>query len=171
MQRPIRPDWLLRQANELAGRTANPGQPRNADLRRAVSSAYYALFHAITLSSVQQTCLSASDGQIYALVRLIRHEQIKRACQPLLGGSAPRHLASLVEEARTSERARRVAEAFPALQEARHQADYDHEADFTRPIALNYVDVADAATLAVQCDSNDDPGLVAFRTMIVVTSK
>jgi hypothetical protein len=44
MQRPIKPEWLLRQADDLAGRVAGVGQPRNADLRRATSAAYYALY-------------------------------------------------------------------------------------------------------------------------------
>jgi hypothetical protein len=41
----IDPDHLLKQAQRLA-RPPRPGAPRQADLRRAVSSAYYAIFHA-----------------------------------------------------------------------------------------------------------------------------
>jgi uncharacterized protein (UPF0332 family) len=36
-------DELLQQAKELVHN--NPGAPTQADLRRSVSSAYYALFH------------------------------------------------------------------------------------------------------------------------------
>lgn len=53
MQRSITPEWLIRQAKQLGGATAGVGQPRNADLRRAVSDPYYALFHFIVLACVE----------------------------------------------------------------------------------------------------------------------
>jgi hypothetical protein len=43
--RPIHPGELLDLADRLAGRGSGPGRPRMIELRRAVSSAYYALFH------------------------------------------------------------------------------------------------------------------------------
>ncbi len=36
---------LLVLADKLAGREAGKGKPRTIELRRAVSSAYYAVFH------------------------------------------------------------------------------------------------------------------------------
>lgn len=41
----IRPDGLLEHAAQLA---AGPGRPREADLRRGISAAYYAVFHDLT---------------------------------------------------------------------------------------------------------------------------
>ncbi len=41
------PNDLIEQARHLARR--EPRRPRQASLRRAVSAAYYALFHAITV--------------------------------------------------------------------------------------------------------------------------
>jgi uncharacterized protein (UPF0332 family) len=43
------PDDLLEQANHLANR--EPELPRQASLRRAVSAAYYALFHLLIVPS------------------------------------------------------------------------------------------------------------------------
>lgn len=40
MKREIKPLWLIRLARELGGVEASRGQPRNTDLRRAVSTAY-----------------------------------------------------------------------------------------------------------------------------------
>jgi hypothetical protein len=42
----LNPDHLFDQAERLVATTAG-GAPRQADLRRAVSSVYYGLFHAI----------------------------------------------------------------------------------------------------------------------------
>jgi hypothetical protein len=38
-----------------------------------------------------------------------------------------------------------VALAFPDLQQARHQADYDHFGGFSKPAANQYVEAAEAA--------------------------
>src|SRR5712692_884949 len=64
MQRPIKPEWLLRLARELAGERAGQGQPRNTNLRRATSSAYYALFHGIALAVADEALPSASDNEL-----------------------------------------------------------------------------------------------------------
>ena len=45
-------DDLLSQANRLAA--ASTGRPRQADLRRAVSASYYALFHLLIGDAVQR---------------------------------------------------------------------------------------------------------------------
>lgn len=50
-------DDLLRQAERLA--KLDPKRPRQANLRRAVSSAYYALFHFL----VDQSCRAAIGTQ------------------------------------------------------------------------------------------------------------
>jgi hypothetical protein len=43
--RQIHPGELLDLADVLAGRRAGAGRPRTIELRRAISSAYYAIFH------------------------------------------------------------------------------------------------------------------------------
>jgi hypothetical protein len=42
----IRPDGLLDHAAQLAD--AGSGRPRDADIRRGISAAYYAVFHDLT---------------------------------------------------------------------------------------------------------------------------
>ncbi len=46
--RPLYPEDLIWLAHSLAGGGAGPGRPRAIALRRAVSSAYYAMFHEFT---------------------------------------------------------------------------------------------------------------------------
>ncbi len=52
-------DDLIALANRLA--SASPNKPRQADLRRAVSTAYYALFHAMA-KNVADTMAGAVKG-------------------------------------------------------------------------------------------------------------
>ena len=51
---------LLEQANELA-RKNNPNQ---ADLRRSVSSAYYALFHLLIFETIRHWSLESSRNAL-----------------------------------------------------------------------------------------------------------
>ena len=51
---------LLAQAKHLA--TKEPRRPRDASLRRAVSSAYYALFHLLT-AEASKLLVSGSDRE------------------------------------------------------------------------------------------------------------
>ena len=76
-------------------------------------------------------------------------------------------LTPLLEAPKDSDDALQVEDAFPSLQEARHEADYDHRADFSRPRTLNHVEDARAAVEAVGRDPAD-AGLAAFRTLVVI---
>lgn len=171
MRRAIRPTWLIRQAYQLAGRRAGRGQPRNADLRRAVSSGYYAVFHAISLAVASQALPSATDDERHGYARYVSHAAINRACRWIVGEQPPLHLDSLVRRLRTQPRLSQTAAAFIELQEQREAADYDHGADFTRSETLALVNRAEAAVAAVQAlDSEPDfaafCGLVALRVTL-----
>lgn len=162
---------MLRLARELAGEGAGHGQPRNSNLRRAVSSAYYAVFHAIALAVAEKALPSGSEAERQGYARYVAHGAIKQACGWIAGNAPPRHLESVVFRLRANRRLSLVAAAFVALQEQREMADYDHVADFTRPAALASVDRADVAvttTRALSADGDfaDFCGLVALRIAI-----
>src|SRR5215207_1010131 len=95
MQREIEPRWLLRQAGELARTPRGAGQPRNADLRRAVSAAYYAVFHAITRYAVRHLLPSASRTDQLRLARSFDHGSIAEICRWPTRASAPRHSSAV----------------------------------------------------------------------------
>jgi hypothetical protein len=78
MQRAIRPSWLLRQARELAG--DGRGQPRNADLRRAASASYYALYHHIVLEAVAHVMPGCSEEHRLSATRNFEHSGAKVVC-------------------------------------------------------------------------------------------
>jgi len=130
MQRAIRPEWLLRLANQLLGQ--GPGQPRNADLRRAVSTAYYALFHRITVDTAQHLP-GGTDEEPRRAARYVTHTSVHQVCGWISGETPPRHLTALVDRLRSSHDVAYVAASYSKLHDEREAADYDHLANFTRP--------------------------------------
>ncbi|MGI8575721.1 MAG: hypothetical protein ACR2MA_10375 [Egibacteraceae bacterium] len=91
MQRAIRPDWLLRQANELGYRAGGAGQPRNINLRRAVSSAYYAVFHGVVLGATNHLPPDATPEERHRLARSFSHNNLRLACEYIVNpNSAPK---------------------------------------------------------------------------------
>ena len=109
----MEPEHLLQIAIDLA--EANPRRPRRADLCRAVSTAYYALFHCLA-----RTCADGLAGrsrsvgnrpmwrQVY---RALEHRQARTRCE-----NVP---SSFPEEMRD------FGQTFAELQSRRHSADYD----------------------------------------------
>jgi uncharacterized protein (UPF0332 family) len=128
------PADLLKQANELARH--EPGKPRQASVRRAVSAAYYALFHQLC----EEVTRVVKPRSLAALVRRIpQHGEMKALCTNYLnqrpGYSAKAPSADLIV----------VLKAFTELQDAQHKADYDLSVPWRRTEALDAVAKADEA--------------------------
>lgn len=78
-------DDLVALANRLTN--ASPGKPRQADLRRAVSTAYYAQFHAVA-KNVADIMAGGAKGnrseQAWAQAcRGLQHGDAKAACEAI----------------------------------------------------------------------------------------
>lgn len=143
MQRAIRPDWLLRQADELGYRGGGAGQPRNVNLRQAVSSAYYAVFHAVVLAAVGHLLPAGTGDERRRLARSFSHSNLRLACEYVVTPDrTPSETRPIAKTASGNASLVDVAEALLSLQEARHLADYDHLADFTKVGVLQAVDAA-----------------------------
>lgn len=168
MSQPISPQRLIHQAKALAGFGAGRGRPSPTDHRRGVSAAYYALFHALIAEAVEQVLPAgiASEDDRRHVARWINHADIKQASQWVVvcaatnptnsppGQSGAKHgvwqlfSAPTAGGQRTSAvppAVRRIAQAFVDLQDARHEADYDHLAQFPKATAQRHVNAADAA--------------------------
>ncbi len=135
------PNELLRQAWRLTEVTEFG--PSDADMRRAVSAGYYAVFHAFAAAAANQA-VPNNNAALQAIVRrTISHAQLKRACnlfiQPL--DRQPDAVRLLLDDHGWTELVA-LARALPELQEARHRADYDSLASF------DAVDVAELLLLA-----------------------
>lgn len=120
---------LLEQARFLADR--EPRRPRQASLRRSVSAAYYALFHLLVDEAVARLSPREPVALKYLVHRAFAHAEMKAACKLFLRRDMPAYLAAMVVPPVSADLIV-VAQAFIALQEARHIADYDVSATFTR---------------------------------------
>jgi len=128
------PDHLLEQAQFLTN--LDTRRPRQANLRRAVSAAYYALFHLLTTASVANW---KKPRQRAALARAFEHRKMNDACTKTRGKQFPNPHHASVRHLRT------VANTFIQLQQFRHTADYDNSKKWTRTEVLAHIELAVAA--------------------------
>lgn len=135
----------------LAGQLArlDPTRPRQATLRRAVSTAYYGLFHLLT---AEATGLFVGSPDLAGpLGRVLDHGEMKRVSQQLASSRLPRVVAAqagAVFTGMAGSKLKQVAQTFADLQEARHEADYNPVRRFTRSDALRLVGQAEQAFAA-----------------------
>jgi uncharacterized protein (UPF0332 family) len=172
VQRPIKPEWLIRQANKLAGRDPPAtGQPINADLRRAVSAAYYALFHKLIICAGEALLPKGTQEDRWRFGRHFEHAAMKRVCGWATGqSSAPARYRPLLSPLSGDPQLMVIALAFQALQQDRHSADYDHEANFTKPQVLNLIDLASTAIVTLDALKGTAP-LQVFLVQMAISSK
>lgn len=139
-------DDLLEQAVVLA--TVDPRRPRQASLRRAISSAYYAVFHEVVDRAVSSV-LSGSDagGPIGGrLCRVVHHAAIVKAAKWF--GSTPGDMPLAIRSMRAGSptidpRFSSLCRSIADLQAERHRADYDHSLAFSRGDTRRLVAVAE----------------------------
>jgi hypothetical protein len=127
-------DDLLQQAYHLASKERR--NPRQASLRRAVSTAYYALFHLLIDEVVSKWGVARQRG---TLARTFEHGRMKRVCE-----ECSRHLYASGSGGPGFE-LRNVTESFAELQALRHLADYDNALVWSREDATNAINTAAAA--------------------------
>ena len=128
---PIDPRALLRHA---LGRINAP-DAEETDYRRAVSDAFYALYHALTLAAAPVMTASADPLEPYRQVRRIRHWHVRDAINTARGS--------------TDERVRLVATTMVTLYRRREAADYSHLTRFTHERAGRLIRRAERAVEAV----------------------
>ena len=128
---------LLVQAEELARRDAR--RPRQANLRRAISSAYYALFH---LLASEASALYAGEARLAArITRTFNHAEMKKASEMIANDKLPKGIHPPGGYVAPDD-LKDVANALIDLQDERHLADYDLNRKYRRREALNHVQTA-----------------------------
>jgi hypothetical protein len=127
-------DDLLEQAYHLANRES--GEPKQASLRRAVSTAYYALFHLLIDEAVGHWGIARQRS---ILARTFDHGRMKHVCAD--------HIRLFLNSGSPAEglRLKEVARAFIVSQQQRHAADYDNSLSWSRPEAIADVERVNAA--------------------------
>jgi uncharacterized protein (UPF0332 family) len=114
-------DDLLKDGYHLAGRGGT--KPKQSSLRRAVSNAYYGLFHLLIADFVGRARLG----------RMFEHRRMSQAVTRLKGANQVEvHL-------------QKVIDAFAQLQQDRYTADYDIGTNWTPVEVKNTLAIADEA--------------------------
>lgn len=139
---------LLHQAKALCALDAY--RPKQANLRRSVSSAYYALFHAIVTAGVD--CMLPARSELRDLVaRKFQHSVMKATAER--AGQAERQKRN--ERKKNSQAVAentdllQLASVFVSLQEARHLADYAPDEVLSKLQATTHIEDAAQAMRAL----------------------
>ena len=119
--RDLSADLLLHAATLLSQR--NPVLEQ-VIARRAVSAAYYSLFHRLTGDAVSLLAPHVSIVTNHRIHRWFDHGEIKRICARFTPETLDQPLRSLIGNSPSPD-LQFVARTFVLLQEARHRADYD----------------------------------------------
>jgi|SRR5579863_1452725 len=121
-------DDLLELAQHLAN--LHPGSPHQASLRRAVSTAYYALFHLL----ISEATANWARPELRAILgRCFDHGQMKTASATKVSEINAAFKNNSQEKAKDSVAVhlRGVADAFIQAQQRRNYADYDRTREVT----------------------------------------
>lgn len=122
------PESLLQVAEQLV-RLDVSGRPRQTALRRAVSTAYYALFHLLVQTAVAAMFRNQYHRQLWGPVaaRDFGHSSVLRvaqnACRPL--GQRSAAVAAVLGGQQISPELEQVCRTFETSQQQRELADYD----------------------------------------------
>ena len=111
----------------------SPRRPSQANLRRAVSTAYYALFHCLASCAANSLIGRARDPAWHQTYRALEHGTARRACENKAA------LAAFPPDVRD------FAALFAALQKARQQADYALDGKYEKADVRAAIDAVEGA--------------------------
>lgn len=122
----LNPEHLFEQAEKLIAPPA-AGPPRQVDLRRAISSAYYGVFHFILTAVADEFVgVTKKSSKRYALVyRSVDHRNLRELCLEAKKQQLPAKYQRYVPSNGFGPNIQAFASALVELQEKRHAADYD----------------------------------------------
>ncbi len=162
---PLAEDLLEHSRNLLNG------APREVELRRSASAAYYAIFHLLSASVAAQISPDAPPGLRGRIQRALDHSSMVTAAKQFRKQGAPPTTIPRDIDLRSSisQELANVADAFVVLQEARHLADYDI-LDANHQIGLQWaqdcVEMAENAFRDWQLEVNSDGARVFLAALI-----
>lgn len=122
----ISSDHLLEQAERLI-RIADAGPPRQVDLRRAVSAAYYAVFHSIVTAATDHYVgkTKRRDSQYGLVYRSVDHRWLRELCEQAQKTTPAAKYRPHVPANGFGPNVAAFAAAASDLQDRRNAADYD----------------------------------------------
>jgi hypothetical protein len=142
------PEQLLEQANFLLTLT-----PNQANLRRAVSAAYYSLFHLLVRSAVLKWSEPLHQARI---ARIFEHDRMKKVSGATISSMGTRVDSGGYSSIEINSRIelKKVARFFVRLQHARHAADYNLEEPLDLADATEQVGEANSAFVSWETAHN-----------------
>lgn len=137
----MNPRDLIRIARHLASGAVGGGRgrPRQAELRRAISATYYALFHSLALSCANTLAGSSRNRPSWQQTyRALEHGYARNQCddRSVMSGF-PSEI-------------RYFGRIFVLLQRQRQQADYSPAATFARSRVMQLISEAEGAIGAIE---------------------
>jgi len=141
----LNPNHLFEQANKLI--TIQVGPPRQVDIRRAISAAYYAIFHAtITAAADRFVGVTNRDTSRYGLVyRSVNHAWLRDLCKEVQKPTLSNKFKPYAPSNGFGPNITAFAAAVVELQEKRHAADYDIMIRMNKSDAVLAISTAKAA--------------------------
>lgn len=161
------PNDLLEQARYLANR--EPKRPKQASLRRAVSTAYYALFHLLGIELARNWKRPAERS---TLARMLEHGLMARVCKTKRNDlnkyfttrpPASRHLTVL-------KHIHAITNTFEQMHQQREIADYDTSRKWGRTDVLEKIESVQAAFDSWR-DISDEPEAQNFLVTLLLKER
>ncbi len=119
-----------------------PGRPREATLRRALSTGYYALFHCLAETVADLLVggpgANRNESAWRQAYRAIEHSQVRERCR------------KSVEINKFPKEIRKFAETFVDIQMKRHKADYDPHGRYFKSSVTRNIDEVEEAIAAFE---------------------
>jgi uncharacterized protein (UPF0332 family) len=133
---------LLQHAIELLSMAIDGGKcPPEVYLRRATSASYYALFHEINDGAVSLLAPNVPPSTNHRIQRWFDHGEMKKICGRFTASPLSQPLLDLIGPLASPD-CQTVARSFVALQEARHNSDYDLSFKLTHKEAARHAKMA-----------------------------
>lgn len=145
------------QAHRLARATQR--KPRQVDLKRAVSAAYYALFHVLaklcadTIAGAGPPRSTKAWQQTY---RALAHGFARNACAQAYNKGFPPMIV-------------RFAQLFVLMQQQRHTAEYDPFSEYRRANVVTMIESAERAIVDFKTAPRSD--LRAFVALVLLDNR
>lgn len=144
----------------VAKRLATTKRPTQSEIRRSISSSYYAVFHALA-----RTCANSLVGKTPSkrpnkawveVYRGLNHGVCQKACEQASKVSFPDCI-------------QQFADAFGQLQEHRHKADYDPDLRFGKVDAETWYEIARLSVASLRSARSVDKR--AFSAWVLISSQ
>jgi hypothetical protein len=160
----------LQQARRLA--RLDPRRPQQGNLRRAVSTTYYALFHFLVDRSSRFFMGKGDEREPLRrlLARAYTHTEMMSVARTFHGGNVPAGVVRMVGASPVAPELRTLAGLFIQLQDLRHLADYDLVETFARNDVVDLIDLVEES-IRNWAAIRREPATRVFLTSLLVWDK